>query len=58
MIRCFEPFIHQFNDFRHPTLHSDQESSVCLGVETHLGLMTRYYNLLDCYCFVLVGHPV
>jgi hypothetical protein len=33
-------------------------SSVYLGVETHLGLMTRYLLLFGSYCLVIVGHPL
>jgi hypothetical protein len=32
--------------------------SVSLGVETHLGLMTRYLLLFDCYGLVFVGRPL
>jgi hypothetical protein len=32
--------------------------SACLGVELHLGLMTRYKFLFDSYCFVHMGRPL
>jgi hypothetical protein len=32
--------------------------SVSLGVEPHLGLMTRYLELFDSYGLVFVGRPL
>jgi hypothetical protein len=32
--------------------------SASLGVEPHLGLMTRYLLLFDSYGLVIVGHPL
>jgi hypothetical protein len=32
--------------------------TVSLGVEPHLGLMTRYLLLFDSYSLVIVGRPL
>jgi hypothetical protein len=40
------------------TLRLTVSLSVCLGVEPHLGLMTRYLLLFDSYDLVLVGRPL
>jgi hypothetical protein len=39
------------------TLQLTVSQSVSLGVEPHLGLMTRYLLLFDSYGLVFVGHP-
>jgi hypothetical protein len=39
------------------TLRLTVGQSVSLGVEPHLGLMTRYFLLFDSYGFVFVGRP-
>jgi hypothetical protein len=40
------------------TLRLTVSHSVSLGVEPHLGLMTRYLLLFDSYGLVFVGHPL
>jgi hypothetical protein len=40
------------------TLRLTIGQSVSLGVEPHLGLMTRYLVLFDSYCLVFVGRPL
>jgi hypothetical protein len=40
------------------TLRLTVSQSVSLGVEPHLGLMTRYLLLFDSYGFVFVGRPL
>jgi hypothetical protein len=40
------------------TLWLTVSQSVSLGVEPHLGLMTRYLLLYDSYGLVFVGHPL
>jgi hypothetical protein len=40
------------------TLRLTVSQSVSLGVEPHLGLMTRYILLFDNYGLVFVGHPL
>jgi hypothetical protein len=40
------------------TLRLTVGQSVSLGVETHLGLMTRYLLLFDSYGIVFVGRPL
>jgi hypothetical protein len=40
------------------TLRLTVSQSVSLGVEPHMGLMTRYLLLLDSYGLVFVGRPL
>jgi hypothetical protein len=40
------------------TLRLTVSQSVSLSVEPHLGLMTRYLLLFDCYGLVFVGRPL
>jgi hypothetical protein len=40
------------------TLRLTVSQSVSLGVELHLGLMTRYLLLFDSYGLVFVGRPL
>jgi hypothetical protein len=40
------------------TLRLKISQSVSLGVEPHLGLMTRYLLLFDSYGLVFVGRPL
>jgi hypothetical protein len=40
------------------TLRLTVSQSVRLGVEPHLGLMTRYLLLFDSYALVFVGRPL
>jgi hypothetical protein len=40
------------------TLRLTVSQSVSLGVEPHLGLMTRYLLLFDSYGLVIVGRPL
>jgi hypothetical protein len=40
------------------TLRLTVSQSVSLGVEPHLGLMTRYLLLFDSYGIVIVGRPL
>jgi hypothetical protein len=40
------------------TLRLTVSQSVSLGVEPHLGLMTRYLLLFDSYVLVFVGRPL
>jgi hypothetical protein len=40
------------------TLRLTVSQSVSLGVEPHLGLMTRYVLLFDSYSLVFVGRPL
>jgi hypothetical protein len=40
------------------TLRLTVGQSVSLGVEPHLGLMTRYLLLFDSYGLVFVGRPL
>jgi hypothetical protein len=40
------------------TLRLTVSQSVSLGVESHLGLMTRYLLLFDSYCLVFLGRPL
>jgi hypothetical protein len=46
-------------DFHTTLIHSSwsQVKSVSLGVEPHLGLMTRYLLQFDGYGLVIVGRP-
>jgi hypothetical protein len=40
------------------TLQLTVSQSVSLGVETHLGLMTKYLLLFDSYGLVFLGRPL
>jgi hypothetical protein len=40
------------------TLRLTVSQSVSLGVEPHLGLMTRYLLLFDSYGIVFLGRPL
>jgi hypothetical protein len=40
------------------TLRLTVSQSVSLGVEPHLGLLTRYLLLFDIYGLVLLGRPL
>jgi hypothetical protein len=40
------------------TLRLTVSQSVCLGIEPHLGPMTRYLFLSDSYVLVSVGRPL
>jgi hypothetical protein len=40
------------------TLRLTVGQSISLGVEPHLGLMTRYLLLFESYCLVFVGRPL
>jgi hypothetical protein len=52
-------FLHSFVKVKvKVTLRLTVSQSVSLGVELHLGLMTRYLLLFDSYGLVFLGRPL
>jgi hypothetical protein len=58
MVEVFDPASARPESKVKVTLRLTVSQSVSLGVEPHLGLMTRYLILFDSYGLVYLGHPL